>query len=470
MNADTEPIDSRLRRALCRRADAVEPSPASYARLAERVSEDTSRVRWWVAPGLWALGLASVIAIAAVSFAAIRLEGGSEPTQIIVAGPDPTAEPTETPPAAVTPDPSATPTATDVSDPLAPWAGRAQQPIWPLGDSSSWPATPADAARQFLLVTVGQELPTTLLEPSSDGGAVTAQIATIGESGQPFGQAATLQLAGGLDASGQPRWAVMSVSSDEIVLGDVVVGADGTVTPVGVGRAFEGTFSATVVLSDGTVIGDGLVMGGGTERLPLDGSARLASNPGGPAYLVLADLGGLGVAPVSFLVVPVQLPDPASSFPATCSAAGLAEPTPQDGVLSEAAKATRVAIARAAIDCDWEALFALARDAFTASFGGTRPEELWPTLEANGEAPLRYLVELLSRPYAPQDVGVSGILFTWPSAFQGEWSEVPVADKEALRPVYGDEDFAAFEEFGAYIGYRVGIAEDGTWQFFVAGD
>ncbi len=73
MNSDTEPIDSRLRRALHRRADAVEPSPASYARLAERVSEDTSRARWWVAPRLWALGLASVVAIAAVVEVALLL-------------------------------------------------------------------------------------------------------------------------------------------------------------------------------------------------------------------------------------------------------------------------------------------------------------------------------------------------------------------------------------------------------------
>jgi hypothetical protein len=47
---------------------------------------------------------------------------------------------------------------------------------------------------------------------------------------------------------------------------------------------------------------------------------------------------------------------------------------------------------------------------------------------------------------------------------------VPKADREALRPLYGDEDFAAFQEFGAYLGYRVGITEEGEWIFFVAGD
>jgi hypothetical protein len=184
---------------------------------------------------------------------------------------------------------------------------------------------------------------------------------------------------------------------------------------------------------------------------------------------VLSDVGGLGIAPVSFLVVPIQLPDPASLFPATCSAAGLAEPAPQDG-LSDAAQATRAAIARAAIDCDWEALLGLTGDQFSASFGGSSAADLWPTEEANDEEPLRYLVELLSRPYAPSEIGVPGILFTWPSAFQGEWNQISDADKEALRPLYGDDDFAVFGNFGAYIGYRVGIAEDGTWQFFIAGD
>ena len=40
----------------------------------------------------------------------------------------------------------------------------------------------------------------------------------------------------------------------------------------------------------------------------------------------------------------------------------------------------------------------------------------------------------------------------------------------AGRNLYDDAAIRAFRKNGAYIGYRVGIREDGTWVFFVAGD
>ena len=40
---------------------------------------------------------------------------------------------------------------------------------------------------------------------------------------------------------------------------------------------------------------------------------------------------------------------------------------------------------------------------------------------------------------------------------------------EALRLLYGDDDFHRFEEFGSSAGYRVGITS-GARIFFVAGD
>lgn len=59
----------------------------------------------------------------------------------------------------------------------------------------------------------------------------------------------------------------------------------------------------------------------------------------------------------------------------------------------------------------------------------------------------------------------------WPSAFAyDEWAAAPEEDKDALRPLYTEENFEGFARFGGYIGYRVGITEQGEWIFFVAGD
>ena len=158
----------------------------------------------------------------------------------------------------------------------------------------------------------------------------------------------------------------------------------------------------------------------------------------------------------------------------TCSSAAASGPLAEQEELPTPVAETRNAIAEAATACDYEALANLAlrgSEEFTYSFGERGdPGRFWRREEQRGEEPLRFLVELLDRPLATQRVRGT-VHYVWPSAFDyRDWTGVPEVDGEALRPLYGDEDFAGFEEFGAYLGYRVGITEEGDWIFFVAGD
>ncbi len=129
----------------------------------------------------------------------------------------------------------------------------------------------------------------------------------------------------------------------------------------------------------------------------------------------------------------------------------------------------RAAIFAAAVSCDWEALRALQDESFMFSFGGPGDAiATWQELELLDEQPMRYLAGLLNRPFAVQAAGDIDY-HVWPSAFATEWSAVSSADREALRPLYDEDDFAGFSDFGGYFGYRIGIV-DGTWSYFVAGD
>jgi len=131
--------------------------------------------------------------------------------------------------------------------------------------------------------------------------------------------------------------------------------------------------------------------------------------------------------------------------------------------------AMRSAIFAAAVSCDWEALRSLLAEDFMFSFGGPGDAvAYWQQLELLDEQPMRYLAGLLNRPYGTQP-GPESDYYTWPSAFATEWSLVSESDREALRPLYDEEDFAVFDDFGGYLGYRVGII-DGTWAYFIAGD
>ena len=157
----------------------------------------------------------------------------------------------------------------------------------------------------------------------------------------------------------------------------------------------------------------------------------------------------------------------------TCSAdTGSSKPNPQPE-LPPGVAATRASIVEAAAQCNFQELGRLARAGgtpFTHSFGGgDDPAAYWQRLESNGDPVLLILVELLDRPFASRSAG-DATQYVWPSAYSyARWGDVPEREREALRPIYGDDDFRRFEQFGSYAGYRVGIAS-GEWIFFVAGD
>jgi len=154
----------------------------------------------------------------------------------------------------------------------------------------------------------------------------------------------------------------------------------------------------------------------------------------------------------------------------TCSAAGLTEPGSQAGLPAPVAE-RRTAILAAALACDIEGLVSLTGPEFTASFGGDDPATLWTAGEDAGEEPLRFLVDVLRIDYRVIDVETGGDLYVWPAAFAYDsWDDVPEDDRLALLNLYAESDLQDFALFGGYIGYRVGIDEDGTWLFFVAGD
>ena len=157
-----------------------------------------------------------------------------------------------------------------------------------------------------------------------------------------------------------------------------------------------------------------------------------------------------------------------------CSASGEAPAELLQGGLPPAAATTRAEIIEAAVACDYYGLadIALRGDAsFTYSFGGgDDPAGSWRQDEADGRPVLRTLVRLMNTPFASREV-TDGTQYVWPSAFGYErWQDVPASEREALRPIYDDDDFQGFDAFGSYAGYRVGITGTGDWTFFVGGD
>jgi len=167
-------------------------------------------------------------------------------------------------------------------------------------------------------------------------------------------------------------------------------------------------------------------------------------------------------------------PSSSPSGESDCSAASSsATLEPQLG-LPDKVEEVRQAIAEAAVRCDYDRLEVLARangEQFSFTFGAADdPAEYWRSEEEAGGEPMRFLVGMLDRPYGRIALG-DRTLYVWPFAATYETrADVPREARQALRPLYGDQDFEQFAGFGSYIGYRVGITDAGDWLYFVAGD
>lgn len=150
-----------------------------------------------------------------------------------------------------------------------------------------------------------------------------------------------------------------------------------------------------------------------------------------------------------------------------CSAAGLSARLPVQPALPRGVAAMRLAIARAAVRCDFAALQALTvrgSQTFTFQFGETTdPGTFWQHEEAVDHHPLRAMVKLLGMPYTRLG---DGLQYIWPSAFQDHPRE---PDFAALGTLYTRDAIAHFRQVG-YLGYRLGISPTGEWLYFVQGD
>ena len=130
-------------------------------------------------------------------------------------------------------------------------------------------------------------------------------------------------------------------------------------------------------------------------------------------------------------------------------------------------EATREALLEAAESGDYEKLRALIPDAgFEYTFGGPvegGPIAYWQGLESE-RPPIEILAQILRMPYT-----LSRGYYVWPFAYDvASIDDLSQHERKLLEPL-GPLDSLFFAGTG-YLGWRAGIAPDGSWAFFVAGD
>ena len=180
------------------------------------------------------------------------------------------------------------------------------------------------------------------------------------------------------------------------------------------------------------------------------------SPPGEILETFTVGLGQAGADPAQLLILDAQ------------RAEGLS-----NGLPPEVADA-REAILAAAHARDYDALEALLDPAtFSYSFGESGdPIGYWHELEEKAEVPV--LGDILPVVFGTRFARMSdaaGDIYVWPSAAAKEAPDWTQEDIESLKVLLTDEEIQNMKEtFGGYLGWRIGIREDGTWLYFVSGD
>jgi hypothetical protein len=144
-------------------------------------------------------------------------------------------------------------------------------------------------------------------------------------------------------------------------------------------------------------------------------------------------------------------------------------PTAATSGLPAAVEQTHAELLAAAESGDYAALAELIpTTGFEYTFGDAvegGPVAYWQELESTtGERPIEALAAILKMPYV-----LSRGYYVWPWTYTVESSDdLSPHERELLAPLGVPSEF--FPEGIGYLGWRAGIAPDGTWTFFVAGD
>lgn len=87
-----------------------------------------------------------------------------------------------------------------------------------------------------------------------------------------------------------------------------------------------------------------------------------------------------------------------------------------------------------------------------------------------GHEILAIMAEILQMPFVRLKEAEDEEVYVWPFFYGYPFEKLSPAQRVQLFSIITYGDYEEMETFGSYIFYRLGIAPDGRWRFFVAGD
>jgi hypothetical protein len=141
--------------------------------------------------------------------------------------------------------------------------------------------------------------------------------------------------------------------------------------------------------------------------------------------------------------------------------------------LPDPVRATATELFDAAADCDDTALTERAEtDGTSTNFGGRTAAEFWGLPGAEEHEPVyQLLAQLVTATDWTDDTTGDGTTYIWPRVASSEHADDDAAWQDVIDAGVIDADLADdMRQNEGYLGWRLGIHEDGTWWYFIAGD
>lgn len=142
---------------------------------------------------------------------------------------------------------------------------------------------------------------------------------------------------------------------------------------------------------------------------------------------------------------------------------------PYQAGLPQVVENKRQEIYQAAQIRDYKKLASAAASSFSYSFGPEADGGFGMFIknqdENNNKKSFDIISSLLKLPYALEDD-----IYVWPAVFVKSSEEWTNEDLNMLRQIASEEEIKGYREFGAYVGYRIGINKNGDWVYYIAGD
>lgn len=176
------------------------------------------------------------------------------------------------------------------------------------------------------------------------------------------------------------------------------------------------------------------------------------------------------LAPIALLAA-CEPPAPPASIGAAEAVPVIVPPPPVADTLPDAVQHTIALLKDISANGTYRDMAELAdaTPGFRSNNAGMSHRDYWYLKLRTGDWPMEHVGRVLAQPHAVRPTE-QGKVYVWPKLATVRGASITPLEARAIDALLGEGQAAAIRDGAPWPGYVLGIAEDGTWLYFVSGE